>query len=97
MAVSSEPSFLQGSTNLDNIQIIKKAGGRLNDSFLDEGGYMINVRASFFAGFILNKKIGVNCPKRIENAKILIANTRRFEVPILKSHLRPPSHGHGQD
>lgn len=26
-------------------------------------------------GFILEKKIGVNQPKRIENAKILIANT----------------------
>ena len=26
-------------------------------------------------GFILDKKIGVNQPKRIENAKILIANT----------------------
>ncbi|CAJ0650205.1 11529_t:CDS:10 [Entrophospora sp. SA101] len=41
-----------GSTNLENIQIIKKAGG-----------------------FILDKKIGVNQPKRIENAKILVANT----------------------
>jgi T-complex protein 1 subunit beta len=29
-------------------------------------------------GFILDKKIGVNCPKRIENAKILIANTRMY-------------------
>ncbi|CAJ0650207.1 11531_t:CDS:10 [Entrophospora sp. SA101] len=43
---------LKGSTNLENIQIIKKAGG-----------------------FILDKKIGVNQPKRIENAKILVANT----------------------
>ncbi len=32
------------------------------DSFLDEG-------------FILDKKIGVGQPKRIENAKILVANT----------------------
>ncbi|KAI9298495.1 T-complex protein 1 subunit beta [Neoconidiobolus thromboides FSU 785] len=53
---------LKGSTNLENIQIIKKVGGKLSDSFLDEG-------------FILDKKIGVNQPKRIENAKILIANT----------------------
>ncbi|KAI9099423.1 T-complex protein 1 subunit beta [Phlyctochytrium arcticum] len=53
---------LKGSTNLDNIQIIKKPGGRLIDSYLDEG-------------FILDKKIGVNQPKRIENAKILVANT----------------------
>lgn len=53
---------LKGSTNLDHIQVIKKAGGRLVDSYLDEG-------------FILDKSIGVNCPKRLENAKILIANT----------------------
>ena len=28
-----------------------------------------------FLGFILDKTIGTNCPKRLENAKILIANT----------------------
>ncbi|KAL4423331.1 hypothetical protein ABPG77_006126 [Micractinium sp. CCAP 211/92] len=53
---------LKGSTNLDSIQIIKKPGGTIKDSFLDEG-------------FILDKKIGVGQPKRIENAKILVANT----------------------
>ncbi|KAI8802883.1 chaperonin Cpn60/TCP-1 family [Cladochytrium replicatum] len=53
---------LKGSTNLDNIQVIKKSGGKLTDSYLDEG-------------FILDKRIGVNQPKRIENAKILVANT----------------------
>ena len=29
----------------------------------------------FFVGFLLEKKIGVNQPKKIENARILIANT----------------------
>ncbi|KAI9022525.1 chaperonin Cpn60/TCP-1 family [Hyaloraphidium curvatum] len=53
---------LKGKTNLEHIQIIKKSGGRLEDSYLDEG-------------FILDKRIGVNQPKRIENAQILIANT----------------------
>jgi len=53
---------LKGSTNLEMVQIIKRAVGRLIDSYLEEG-------------FILDKKIGVNCPKRVENAKILIANT----------------------
>lgn len=53
---------LKGSTNLEAIQIIKKAGGSLKDSYLDEG-------------FILDKRIGVGQPKRIENAKILVANT----------------------
>ncbi|KAG6509415.1 hypothetical protein ZIOFF_027404 [Zingiber officinale] len=53
---------LKGSTNLESIHIIKKVGGSLKDSFLDEG-------------FILDKKIGIGQPKRIENAKILVANT----------------------
>ncbi|KAI5732882.1 hypothetical protein M8J76_005303 [Diaphorina citri] len=53
---------LKGSGNLSAIQIIKKKGGCLEDSFLDEG-------------FLLDKKIGQHQPKRIENAKLLIANT----------------------
>lgn len=53
---------LKGSGNLEAIQIIKKLGGSLDDSFLDEG-------------FLLDKKIGNNQPKRIENATILIGNT----------------------
>lgn len=54
---------LRGSTNLDSIQIIKKSGGLLKDSFLDDGG------------FLLDKKFGVGQPTVIENAKILVANT----------------------
>mmetsp|Transcript_9023 Transcript_9023/g.27132 ORF Transcript_9023/g.27132 Transcript_9023/m.27132 type:complete len:538 (+) Transcript_9023:118-1731(+) len=53
---------LKGSTNLDHIQIIKKPGGSLKDSYLEEG-------------FILAKALGVGQPKVMENAKILIANT----------------------
>lgn len=53
---------LKGSSNLEAIQIVKKVGGSLTDSYLDEG-------------FILNKKIGVGQPKRVENARILLANT----------------------
>ncbi|KAF5390337.1 hypothetical protein D9757_002968 [Collybiopsis confluens] len=53
---------LRGSTNLEHIQIIKKVGGKLTDSYLDEG-------------FILEKTIAVNSPKRMENARIMIANT----------------------
>merc|ERR1712168_1514015 len=37
-------------------------GGSLDESFLD-------------AGFLLNKKVGMFQPQRVENAKILIANT----------------------
>lgn len=62
---------LKGSTNLENIQIIKKVGGRLADSYLDEG-------------FILDKKIGVNQPKRIENATIMVANTRELFLFFLE-------------
>merc|ERR1712012_1332992 len=54
---------LKGSGNLDAIQIIKIQGGTLEDSFLDE------------EGFLLNKKVGMHQPQRVENAKILIANT----------------------
>jgi len=53
---------LKGSTELNNIQIVKKVGGSLRDSYLEDG-------------FILDKKIGVGQPKRIQNAKILVANT----------------------
>jgi len=48
--------------HLENIQILKKCGGSMRDSFLAEG-------------FILDKKIGVGQPKRMENAKVLVANT----------------------
>jgi T-complex protein 1 subunit beta len=53
---------LKGGTDLSNIQIIKKMGGTLADSYLDEG-------------FILDKKIGVGQPRRLVNPKILVANT----------------------
>ena len=53
---------LRGSTNLEHIQVLKKAGGQLRDSYLEEG-------------FLLDKRIGVGQPRRIENARILIANT----------------------
>ncbi|KAK9821984.1 hypothetical protein WJX81_002760 [Elliptochloris bilobata] len=53
---------LRGSGNLEAINILKKPGGTLRESFLDEG-------------FILDKRIGVGQPKRVEDAKILVANT----------------------
>merc|ERR1719244_2136847 len=53
---------LKGSGNLEAIHIIKKLGASMTDSYLDEG-------------FLLDKKIGVNQPKRMENVNILIANT----------------------
>uniref|UniRef100_A0A0N5ARP7 T-complex protein 1 subunit beta n=1 Tax=Syphacia muris TaxID=451379 RepID=A0A0N5ARP7_9BILA len=53
---------LKGSSSLEAIQIIKKLGGSLEDSYLDEG-------------FLLEKRPGMYQPKRIENARILIANT----------------------
>ena len=53
---------LNGNNDLELIQILKKTGGNLDDSYLDEG-------------FLLEKEIGHNQPKRIENARILVANT----------------------
>jgi T-complex protein 1 subunit beta len=35
---------LKGSTNLEHIQIIKKVGGKLTDSYLDEGGRTLSLR-----------------------------------------------------
>uniref|UniRef100_A0A1A9X0B7 T-complex protein 1 subunit beta n=1 Tax=Glossina brevipalpis TaxID=37001 RepID=A0A1A9X0B7_9MUSC len=53
---------LRGSGELYAVQIIKKTGGTLDDSFLDEG-------------FLLDRKPGVHQPQRVQKAKILIANT----------------------
>jgi T-complex protein 1 subunit beta len=53
---------LKGSANLDYIQLIKKVGGSIRDSFLAEG-------------FILEKSISVGCPRKMENCKIMCANT----------------------
>lgn len=53
---------LNNSSNLDLIQIIKKLGGSLKDSFLDDG-------------FLLEKEISFGCPTRKENPRILVANT----------------------
>lgn len=71
---------LRGSTNLDHIQIIKKSGGSLSDSWLEEG-------------FILEKKLGVGQSTRVENAKILIANTAMDtdKVKIYGSRVRVDS------
>jgi T-complex protein 1 subunit beta len=48
--------------SLDSIQVIKKLGGSMEDSYLEEG-------------FLLEKRPGMYQPQRIEDAKILIANT----------------------
>ncbi|EPY33550.1 T-complex protein 1 subunit beta [Strigomonas culicis] len=53
---------LKGSGNLEMINIMKKLGGTLRDSYLEPG-------------FLLDKKIGVGQPRRLEKAKIMVANT----------------------
>lgn len=71
---------IKNSLNLEQIQIIKLPGGSLKDSYLEEG-------------FILNKKIGVGQPKRIEGARILIANTSMDtdKIKIFGSRVRVDS------
>ncbi|KAJ8960477.1 hypothetical protein NQ318_013761 [Aromia moschata] len=71
---------LKGSSDLQAIQVIKKSGGVLEDSFLDEG-------------FLLDKKPGVHQPKRVENAKILIANTPMDtdKIKVFGSHIKVDS------
>ena len=53
---------LQGRPNLDYIQVLKKAGGAVKESYLE-------------AGFILEKKIGCGMPKTKEGCKVMVANT----------------------
>lgn len=73
---------LRGSDNLNHIQLLKKPGGHLRDSYLE-------------SGFLLDKKIGVGQPKRIENAKILLANTSMDtdKIKIYGSRVRVDSLG----
>lgn len=72
---------LRGDVNLNHIQVIKKAGGTLNDSYLDDG-------------FILDKKFGPGQPKRVENPVILIANTAMDQdrIKIEGSRVKVSSH-----
>ena len=53
---------LKGSDNLDYIKVIKKLGGSIKESYLDEG-------------FILEKHIAIGGPKKMENCRIAVANT----------------------
>ncbi|CAD7948183.1 unnamed protein product [Amoebophrya sp. A120] len=53
---------LKGRPNLDYIQVLKKAGGAVKESYLEPG-------------FILEKRIGVGMPKKKEDCKVLVANT----------------------
>merc|ERR1711871_260007 len=71
---------LNGSTQLEQIQLVKMTGGTLTDSYLE-------------SGFILNKKIGVGQPKRIEKPKIMVANTSMDadKIKIFGSRVRTES------
>lgn len=53
---------LKGSGNLELIQIIKRIGASLKESYLSEG-------------FILEKSISVGCPRSKTNPRIMVANT----------------------
>lgn len=53
---------LNGSGNLDLIQVIKKLGGSLAESRLEEG-------------FVLEKSISVGCARRKEKIRVMVANT----------------------
>eukprot|EP01084_Bolivina_argentea_P043917 80878_1 len=53
---------LKGSIDLDMIQVIKKQGGTMRDSFLD-------------SGFILDKNFGLSMATNYTNPRIMVANT----------------------
>jgi T-complex protein 1 subunit beta len=61
-AKSQLSSVVRGKSELEAIQVLKKLGGQLHDSYLDDG-------------FILDKRVGLNQPHRIEKARIMVANT----------------------
>ena len=71
---------LKGSSNLDYIKLIKKAGGTLSDSYLADG-------------FILQKNIATGCAKFKENPKVMVANTQMDsdKVKILGSKVKVDS------
>lgn len=73
---------LQGSVNLNHVQILKKPGATLSDSFLDDG-------------FILDKRVSPGQPKRVENPKVLIANTAMDQdrIKIEGSKVKVSNHG----
>lgn len=62
LAVDAVLRLNKENSSLSAIQVIKKRGGTLADSFLDEG-------------FLLDKKPGMHQPQKITDAKILVANT----------------------
>jgi len=71
---------LKGSTNLDYIKLIKKAGGTLADSYLADG-------------FILQKSIATGCERFKENPKVMVANTQMDtdKIKILGSRVKVDS------
>lgn len=62
LVVEAVLRFKTTQPNLEYIKIIKKPGSTLKESFLSDG-------------LILEKSIGVGCPKFKKDAKILVANT----------------------
>lgn len=90
-AVSSEPADVGISAttklctsgdrvNLEAIQILKKLGSNLSDSYLEEG-------------FLLDKRIATNSPHRVEKARVLVANTPMDsdKIKIFGSRIRVDS------
>lgn len=69
---------LKQKNNLDLVQIIKKKGGSLRESGLEEG-------------FILEKQIGVGQPKVMTDCKVMIANTPMDSDKIKVRHRVLPS------
>jgi T-complex protein 1 subunit beta len=71
---------LKGSSNLDYIKLVKRAGGTLSDSYLADG-------------FILQKQISTGCERSKVNPKVMIANTTMDtdKIKILGSKVKVDS------
>lgn len=61
----SKMTTFSSAASIDHIQIVKKLGGSLADSYLDS------------TGLILDKRLGINSPRRLEGhpLRICVANT----------------------
>lgn len=71
---------LKGGDNMDYIKLIKKSGGTLGDSFLADG-------------MILEKTISTGCVKKMENCRVMVANTPldHDKIKIMGSKVRVDS------
>lgn len=76
---------LEGTKKVRNINIVKKTGSSIESS-------------TFINGILLNKKVCLGCPNRVENARILITrmDLDSFRTKIWGTTIKVESHEQGK-